>query len=287
MKTRNDPRIPSSQRVHVTPRRAPLRGLLLGAALTVIMAAGWPPLPMVGFDLGADPAFAKNGNSNGDRGNRGNGNRNGHDRRDAQGVLRLFDDDGSRIWNGNGNGHRNGHDNGRHLGHERSGANAARTAPRLSDDETATILTSLTPPSLRVEPHFSNHGQRVRTYVAIARALGFNGSVGAMQANFGTPFENGLVATDPVTGEFVKDPVTGEFIIDATDAEIAAVKPGNGPKSGWEIETSLDVNMDGVVDQHDLDVVLAGFSPPDDDTNGVVVVDVDDDDNEAVTLLLP
>ena len=98
MTTRTNPRNPSRPRGHTQCWRAPLRGLLFGAALTVAMAVGWPPLPMVGLDLGADPAFAKNGNSNGDRGNRGNG----HGRRDGQGVLRLFDDDGSRIWNGNG-----------------------------------------------------------------------------------------------------------------------------------------------------------------------------------------
>ncbi len=220
--------------------RAPLRGLLLGAALTVAMAVGWPPLPIVGLDHGADQAFAKNGNSNGDRGNRGNG----HGRRDGRGVLLLFDDDGARIWNGNG--HRNGHDNGHHLGHERSGANAARTAPRLSDDETATILTNLTPPSERVEPLFSNHGQRVRTYVAIARALGLSPSVGAMQANFGTPLENGLVV---FVGTYSPAP-------DINEAAIAAVKPGEGPKSGWETNTSLDVNLDGIVDQQDLDALL-------------------------------
>ncbi len=270
MTTRTNPRNPSPPRGHSQCWRAPLRGLLFGAALTVAMAVGWPPLPMVGLDLGADQAFAKNGNSNGDRGNRGNG----HGRRDGRGVLRLFDDDGSRIWNGNG--HRNGHDNGHHLGHERSGANAARTAPRLSDDETATILTNLTPPSERVEPLFSNHGQRVRTYVAIARALGLSPSVGAMQANFGNPLENELVVYS--AGAYTD-------AVGVTEATIAAVKPGEGPKSGWETITELDADRDGDVDQADLSTALNGFVPVDDDLDGLN--DLDDDDTEADTLLLP
>ena len=112
-------------------------------------------------------------------------------------------------------------------------------------------------PRRRPDPEagdFRNHGQRVSTFVALAKELGFGASVGAMQANFGTPFENGLVATDPDTGEFLRDPDTGDFIIDATEAEIAAVKPGNGPKTRWETETDLDVNKDGIVDRTDLDL---------------------------------
>ena len=56
---------------------------------------------------------------------------------------------------------------------------------------------------------------------------------------------------------------TGEFIIDASDAEIAAAKPGDGPNTGWETETGMDVNMDGVVDRTDLD--LATGTLPDGD----------------------
>ena len=89
--------------------------------------------------------------------------------------------------------------------------------------------------------------------MAIAKSVGLSARTGAMQANIGTPFENGLVATDEDSGEFLKDEDTGEYIIDATDEEIAEVKPGNGPKTGWEIDTSLDVNMDGIVDRDDLE----------------------------------
>ena len=39
---------------------------------------------------------------------------------------------------------------------------------------------------------FSNHGQRVKTYVEIAKAQGLPAYVGALQANFGNPYETGI-----------------------------------------------------------------------------------------------
>ena len=39
---------------------------------------------------------------------------------------------------------------------------------------------------------FINHGQRVKTYVEIAKALGLPAYVGALQANFGNPYETGI-----------------------------------------------------------------------------------------------
>lgn len=217
---------------------------MIAFALTLIAAIGLPQFPLLGLEFGAIPAFAKNDRSSErSQGDRGRGN----DRRSARSEARDSDG-GSRVWNRPRN--RDHSDNGRHLGHHRSGSSAReqRTA--------AAALESPPLPPRRPdadESSFRNHGDRVSTFVAIAKSVGLNASTGAMQANFGTPFENGLVATDPDTGEFLKDPDTGEYIIDATDEEIAEVKPGNGPKSDWEIVTSLDVNMDGVVDKDDLE----------------------------------
>lgn len=39
---------------------------------------------------------------------------------------------------------------------------------------------------------FTNHGQRVKTYVEIAKAQGLPAYVGALQANFGNPYETGI-----------------------------------------------------------------------------------------------
>ncbi|MGF1626062.1 MAG: hypothetical protein ACFCVH_14365 [Alphaproteobacteria bacterium] len=39
---------------------------------------------------------------------------------------------------------------------------------------------------------FADHGERVTTFVAIAEALGLDPAIGAQQANWGTPQENGL-----------------------------------------------------------------------------------------------
>lgn len=243
---------------------------VIATAFTMIAAIDLPRLPLVGIDLGATPAFAKNDrNSERDRGGRGQG----HDRRSARSNAQESDGD-RRVWNRPRD--RDHTDRGRHSGHDSSGAFAGR-----SERRNAALQPPL--PQRRPDPEggdFRNHGQRVSTYVALGKELGFSASVGAMQANFGTPFENGLVATDPDTGEFLKDPDTGEFIIDATQADIAAVKPGNGPRTRWETETDLDVNMDGIVDGTDLDLAR----DPGASSNGGGEDDGQGDDGQAAIL---
>lgn len=39
---------------------------------------------------------------------------------------------------------------------------------------------------------FRDHAERTRTMVSLALTLGYDASIGALQANFGTPFENGI-----------------------------------------------------------------------------------------------
>jgi len=80
---------------------------------------------------------------------------------------------------------------------------------------------------------FRNRGEKVRTYTAIARELGYPAEVGALQANFGTPRENGL---EPVAG--------------ADD---------------WR-NADLDVNGDGTVDKADL--AALGVSLPEEGAAG-------------------
>ena len=220
---------------------------MIALALTLVAAIGLPPLPLVGHEFGAIPAFAKNDRSSErSQGNRGRG----HDQRSERSARSDARDTGggSRIWNRPRS--RDHSDNGRHLGHHRSGSSAPEQRTAAAAPESPPL-----PPHRpdADESGFRNHGDRVSTFVAIAKSVGLNGGTGAMQANFGTPFENGLVATDEDSGEFLKDEDTGEYIIDATDEEIAEVKPGNGPRTDWEIDTSLDVNMDGIVDKDDLE----------------------------------
>lgn len=223
---------------------------MIALAAGLIVALDLARLPLLETGPGAQPAFAKNdrssersqggrGRGNGDRGVRSHGG-------DAGGG-----DGGRRIWNRPQDSELAGRS--QHWERTGSGGGGERS------DRWATVAPTRPPVPPRrpeqAEQGFRNHGDRVSTFVTLAKELGFNASVGAMQANFGTPFENGLVATDPTTGEFLKDPDTGEFVIDATPAEIAAVKPGNGPRTGWETETDLDVNIDGLVDDADLDAV--------------------------------
>lgn len=227
---------------------------LPAAVVALASVANLPGLPFLGVDFGANSAWAKNDRGNhGNRGNRGHG----REQRNARAV-----DAGPRVWNRPG---RPDHaDNGLHRGHDR----AARDGTARAAAPPEGIVPPQPPWSDDV---FRNHGDRVSTFVALAKAQGQSASVGAMQAKFGTPFENDLVAVDPDTGDYV-------VIADAD--EIAAVKPGDGPKSGWETETALDVNGDGTVDRTDFGEVLADGRPADGDSNDGADQDgPEDDDN--------
>jgi len=62
----------------------------------------------------------------------------------------------------------------------------------LSDEETRQLIANGWGANIPSDGVFANHGQRVRTMVAIAQALGYSSHVGALQANFGTSQETGL-----------------------------------------------------------------------------------------------
>ena len=113
---------------------------------------------------------------------------------------------------------------------------------------------------------FRNHGQCVSTMVGIAKALGYNGRVGAMQANFGTPFENGIYDIEvSLAGAQAQQSAAPEDTsltaeIERLAAELAAAiglaKPGTAPDESWAT-VDLDVNDDLTVDERDLQAARA------------------------------
>lgn len=116
---------------------------------------------------------------------------------------------------------------------------------------------------------YRSHGQRVSTMVELAKRLGYGARVGAMQANFGTPFENGIADLQADLAEAREaaaanpDDAAAQERAEQLNAElaeaIAAAKPGKGPDDSWAT-ADLDVNDDGVVDQQDLAALDAGAS---------------------------
>jgi hypothetical protein len=103
---------------------------------------------------------------------------------------------------------------------------------------------------------FRNHGERVRTMVELAKRLGYGAHVGALQANFGTPYENDIAALQEqlAAAEAAGDTAEVERLEAEMAAAIANAKPGVGPDDAWAT-ADLDVNDDGVVDQQDLDAL--------------------------------
>lgn len=133
---------------------------------------------------------------------------------------------------------------------------------------------------------FVNHGDRVRTMVKLAKALGYDASVGALQANFGTPSENGIAALQDelavARGEAEIDPEAASKVADL-EAELALAienaKPGQGPVSDWAV-ADLDVNDDGIVDRTDL-AALGDLRDEDDIPSDDGDEDRDDDDKQG------
>lgn len=102
--------------------------------------------------------------------------------------------------------------------------------------------------------------ERTRVFVAIARAMGLRPEVGALQAGFGTPDENGLAelaqALDAARGALATHPAQPELAAAVHERErelgaAVAALPG-GPKEGWTL-FDLDVNADGRIDRKDLE----------------------------------
>jgi hypothetical protein len=142
---------------------------------------------------------------------------------------------------GNGNGGAGGHGGGNGGGHGngRSGEHGQAANAKPGGDA-----------------GFKNHGERTKTMVELAKRLGYGARVGAMQAKFGTPFENGIAELQAQLAEARARGDQAE--VDRLEAEladaIARAKPGKGPNDTWAT-ADLDVNDDGVVDRRDLDAL--------------------------------
>jgi hypothetical protein len=92
--------------------------------------------------------------------------------------------------------------------------------------------------------------------VELAKRLGYSPRVGAMQANFGTPFETGIadLQDELAAARAAGDQAEVERLEAKLDAAIDAAKPGKGPDDSWAT-ADLDVNDDRTVDARDLEAL--------------------------------
>ena len=128
-------------------------------------------------------------------------------------------------------------------------------AYRLTPDETQALIDRGWK-GPKTQDGFKNHGQRTRTLVELAKRLGYSGRVGAMQANFGTPYENGIADLQDQLAEAraAGNEAEVERLEAELEAAIVAAKPGKGPDDSWAA-ADLDVNDDRTVDARDLEAL--------------------------------
>ena len=123
------------------------------------------------------------------------------------------------------------------------GAYRARAGQHFGEAETAALIEAGWAGPDSPAGSFADHGERMATMIAIARALGHEPRVGALQASFGTPHENHLEPGRPPTPTEAASVGAGHLAV-ATDRD-------------W-MTVDLDTDGDGDVDQEDLTVAIAG-----------------------------
>jgi hypothetical protein len=223
-----------------------IKRLLLGGVATVLIAV---PAAVDGSHPGIawQTALAKNdggqGGGGGNGGGHGNGQGGAHGRGGGHGK-------GNGLGHGYGHGGANSPDTatygsfGEFLGKVRNGQ-----SPKSRDEH----MTKASGPSAG---GFKNHGERTRTMVELAKRLGYGARVGAQQANFGTPFENGIADLQAQLAQ--AEAAGNQAEVERLERELAQAienaKPGKGPDNSWAT-ADLDVNDDGMVDKRDLDAL--------------------------------
>ena len=111
--------------------------------------------------------------------------------------------------------------------------------------------------------------ERVRTFVAIARALDLRPGIGALQATFGTPGENGLAglaqALDAAREALAARPghpdLAAAFHEREREFNTALAGLPRGPQEDWAL-VDLDVNGDRSIDRTDLELARAMRDAP-------------------------
>jgi hypothetical protein len=209
--------------------------LLLGGVATPLIAV---PAAIDGSHPGIawQTALAKNDGAQGG----GGGNGGGHGQGQGGGQGR-----GGGAGKANGVGHGYGH----------RGANSPDTATYGSFGELMGKGQNRHGQG-RSDGGFKNHGERTRTMVELAKRLGYGARVGAHQANFGTPFENGIadLQAQLAAAQAAGNQAEVERLEHELAQAIENAKPGKGPDDSWAT-ADLDVNDDGVVDKGDLDAL--------------------------------
>jgi len=258
--------------------RTTFRTILLGGC-----AAGLIALPLTtgtgALQLQAHSAAAKENGGGGRGGDHGGGQGHGRSDRDGTGTAqsRGGEADQGAAEHGRGHGRSLADARARYeaaLDHKRStqrsldtgaGHNGKAPAAMLDHRQTqALIARGWEEPTTGT---FRNHGQRVRTMVALAKELGYPASVGALQGNFGTPFENGLApvvvdleAARAALTQAPLDPMLQADVIRLETALTTATSDMPQGSFGDWATVDLDVTDDGVVDAADLTAAQAGVA---------------------------
>ena len=234
------------------------RLLLLGsAALALIAVPAALTVDDTHLGLAWQAALAKNdGGGQGNGGGQGGGNGGGHGGGKGGGHGT-----GQARGQGHGSGHGPGPDTATYdsIDQFRDAVRNGKAFGRGPDDARTQVPAGFTKHGSKgpkATDGFKNHGERTRTMVELAKRLGYSARVGALQANFGTPYENGIADLQDqlAAATAAGNQVEVERLEAELETAVAAAKPGKGPDDSWA-SADLDVNDDGTVDARDLDAL--------------------------------
>ena len=128
--------------------------------------------------------------------------------------------------------------------------NIFSVSKKLDKDESRELVNSGWVNENVFSKDFDNHGKRVSTYVQLAKKLGLPAYIGALQANFGNPYETGINDLKNKIEDLNTSIITNDLNIDLNNQQIPIIE--DNIFSTQENITLLNINLVNLNDKSNI-----------------------------------
>ena len=128
--------------------------------------------------------------------------------------------------------------------------NIFSVSKKLDKDESRELVNSGWVNENVFSKDFDNHGKRVSTYVQLAKKLGLPAYIGALQANFGNPYETGINDLKNKIEDLNTSIITNDLNIDLNNQQIPIIE--DNIFSTQENITLLNINLVNLNDESNI-----------------------------------